>query len=505
MRILAARMNHETNMFSPLLTPLASFEPLWGADALRFGEISRTAFGAFVAYAKAQGADLETPVAATANPSGPVDDEAFEAMASAIVEAAKGGHDAILLDLHGAMATRALGDAEGELLARVRASAPGVAIGVALDLHGNVTPRMIANCDAVVGFKTYPHIDMYETGEHVARLVEHMLRSGCKPKMAWRHPPLLAHTLKMNTAVAGAMADLVALARQAEGRDGVLAATVFGGFTLSDIAEAGLSIVTVAESETAAARAAERIAAAAWARRAEFVYHEAPLADSIAAARRAFAEAGGPVLMLDHGDNCMSGGTCDVMDVLAAALAAGCENIVAGPIADPQTVAACHAAGVGARIDIGVGNKVATPGFPHRPPLALEGVVEALSEGVYTVSGPIYTGQTFSLGRAAVLRTAQARVLVSERPHEPWDLGVFGCAGLDPRAADYLILKSRMYCRPVFEPLASATIECASAGATSSDYSLFSFTRLARPAFPLDPEAAWNADGFAPALGDVGA
>ena len=244
------------------------------------------------------------------------------------------------------------------------------------------------------------------------------------------------------------MADLVALARAAEGRDGVLAATVFGGFALSDIAEAGLSLVTVAESEAAAAEAAERIAAAAWARRAEFVYHEAPLAESIAAARRAFAQAGGPVLMLDHGDNCMSGGTCDVMDVLEAALAAGCEGVLAGPIADPQAVEALRHAGVGATIELGIGNKVAAPGFASRPPLRLAGVVEALSEGVYTVSGPIYTGQTFSMGRAAVLRTPQARVLVTERPHEPWDLGVFACAGLDPRQADYLILKSRMYCRP---------------------------------------------------------
>jgi microcystin degradation protein MlrC len=492
LRILAARMNHETNMFSPLPTPLASFEPLWGDEARRFGETSRTAFGAFVAYANAHDANLATPVAATANPSGPVDDAAFETMASVIVDAARQGHDAILLDLHGAMATRSLEDAEGELLARVRAAAPGVPIGVALDLHGNVTPAMLAHCDVIVGFKTYPHIDMYETGEHVARLVERMLHSGLQPKMAWRHPPLLAHTLKMNTAVAGAMTDLVALARQAEGHDGVLAATVFGGFTLSDIAEAGLSIVTVAQSEAAAAQAADRIAKAAWARRAEFVYHEAPLAESIAAARRAFAEAGGPVLMLDHGDNCMSGGTCDVMDVLEAALAAGCEGVLAGPIADPEAVEALHGAGLGAMIELGVGNKVAAAGFPSRPPLALAGVVEALSEGVYTVSGPIYTGQTFSMGRAALLRTPQARVLITERPHEPWDLGVFACAGLDPRQAAYLILKSRMYCRPVFEPLATATIECASAGVTSSNYSLFAFTRLARPAYPLEPEASWG-------------
>jgi microcystin degradation protein MlrC len=486
LRILAARLNHETNTFSPVPTSLASFEPLYDADALAFGRTSRTGFGAFVNYAEARGAELMTPVAATANPSGTVDDAAFEDMVGRIVAAARMRPDAILLDLHGAMVTHSHDDAEGELLARVRAAAPGVPLGVALDLHGNITPRIVANCDLLVGFKTYPHIDMYETGEHVARLMDRMLREGLKPHIALRHPPMLAHTLPMNTSVPGVMADLIAGAREEE--KSLLAASVFGGFPLADMPEAGLSIVTVAESREAAEAAAKRLAAMAWARRAELVYHEAPLAESIEAARRA-PTGRGPVLLLDHGDNCMSGGTCDVMDVLEAALAAGLEGVVAGPIADPEAVEALSRAGQAAEIRIAIGNKVRAEGFSPRPPLTLSGVVEALSEGVYVVSGPIYHGQTCRMGRAAVLRTPQARVLVTERPHEPWDIGVFACAGVDPLAARYLILKSRMYCRPVFEPVSSALIECASAGVTSSNYDLFPFRKLSRPVYPLDPMA----------------
>src|SRR5690606_27995079 len=148
--------------------------------------------------------------------SGPVADEAFEAMAAAIVAAVRGGCDAVLLDLHGAMVTDSFDDGEGELLSRIRAVAPDAPIGVALDLHGNITRRMIENSDIMVSFKTYPHVDMVETGAHVARLVEKMVATGRRPAQAWCHPPQLAHTLKMRTGAPGPMRDVIAAATEAE-------------------------------------------------------------------------------------------------------------------------------------------------------------------------------------------------------------------------------------------------------------------------------------------------
>ncbi|GJD57045.1 M81 family metallopeptidase [Methylobacterium dankookense] len=494
MRIVTARLNHETNTFSPLATPLAAFRPVWGEAARAAGTGSATALGAFLAFAESRGAEVAVPVMAHANPSGPVADEAFEDLAAAILAAVSEGCEAILLDLHGAMVTQSHDDGEGELLARIRAIAPDVPLGVALDLHANVTARMVENADVIVGFKTYPHVDMAETGAHVARLVGRMLDEGLRPHQAWCHPPLLAHTLRMDTRVPGAMADIVAETRAMEARPGILAATLFGGFGLADLAETGVSFVVAAESAEQARAAADALGAAIWARRAEFVYDEAPLADSIARAREAAAGPGdGPILLLDHGDNCMSGGTCDVMDVLAACLEAGLDGLVAGPICDPEAVAALYAAGAGAAAEIRLGNRIALPGFPPQAPLALAGRVATLGDGSYVVTGPTYTGQRFSMGRAAVLDTGRARVLVTEEPHEPWDLAIFTGIGIDPRAARFLILKSRMYCRPVFEPIARAVVECASAGVTSSDYGLFPFAKLARPIYPIDREAPWQA------------
>ncbi len=496
MRIVMARINHETNTFSPVPTPLASFSPLWNEEAADAARVSNTAIGAFHAYARELGADISVPVFAMANPSGPVADDAFEALADAVLKEVAAGCDIILLDLHGAMVTQSLDDGEGELLARVRRLAPGVPIGLALDLHANLTDRIIDNCDCVVGFKTYPHIDMYETGSHVTRIIDAIVRDGARPANAWRHPPLLAHTMSMNTTQDNAMAALIAKVREAETAEGVLAASVFGGFPLADIETAGVSIAVTATSAGLARQVAGDIADAAWALREELQFHEEPLADSVARARRIDRQAGegasGPILLLDHGDNCMSGGTCDVMDVLDAALREGLEGIVCGPISDAAAVEACRAAGVGAEVALQVGNGVRASGFDVLQPLALSGIVEAVGEGRYTVSGPIYTGQTFDMGQAAVLRTPQARILITEKPHEPWDAGVFGCLGIDPFSARFLILKSRMYCRPVFEPRARAVIACASRGVTSSNYALFTFRKLARPIFPLDKDAVWK-------------
>jgi microcystin degradation protein MlrC len=488
LRFVIARVNHETNTFSPLPTPLATFEPRWGFDALAAGKGSATAMGAFLDFAKEMDAEIGTPVFAHANPSGPVHDAAFEALSAAILASVEKGCDAVLLDLHGAMVCEGFADGEGELLARIRAAAPDVPIGVALDLHGNVTQRMVENCDVLIGFKTYPHVDMAETGAHVARLIGAMLKGGAKPHMAWRHPPMLAHTLAMNTTKPGVMRDMIDAAIEAEAQPGILGVTIFGGFPIADTPDAGMCVVAVAESAALADSVADALAATMWERRAEFVYHEAPLAMSLDEAQKLAAGPGiGPVLLLDHGDNCMSGATCDTMGLIEAVLARGFEGVVAGPICDPQAVALMTKAGVGAKLTLGLGNGVKLTGIGiDAAPVTLTGTVKALGDGSYVISGPTYTGMRCEMGRVAVLDLGTALILVSEKPHEPWDLAVFTSIRIDPLAARYLLLKSRMYCRPVFEPIARGVVECASPGVTSSDYRYFRFEKLKRPIHPLD-------------------
>jgi microcystin degradation protein MlrC len=491
MRLVVARVNHETNTFSPVPTPLEAFDPRWDEHARASAQGTRTAMGAFLDVAAELGADVSTPVFATANPSGPVEDAAYEAMSDAIVSAVAKGCDAVLLDLHGAMVTEGRDDGEGELLERVREAAPRVPVAVALDLHGNVTQRMIDHADIVVSFKTYPHVDMYETGERAGRLLARTLNRQIAPVMAWRRLPMMTHTLRVATA-SGAMQRCVQAAAKAE-HDGLLSVSVLPGFALADIPAPCLSVIAIADGDSAAASAvAERIAGQAWDDRAAFIYPGEPLSRSIARARDLDASSGGskPILLLDHGDNCMSGGTCDDMDVLAAALEQGLANILVGPVCDPEAVDRLIATRPGVRTSIAVGGKRALVklGITKRP-LMLEGSVRAICDGRFTVSGPTYTGQTMEMGRTVLFDAGAVRLVITERTQEPLDIGVFACVGEDIARARYVLLKSRMYCRPVFEPLARGVVECDSRGVTSSDFGLFPYRRLTRPVYPLDPDA----------------
>lgn len=486
MKFVIAMMKHETNTFSPVPTPLSRFGP----DGPYFSASAREAFrgtgtpmGAFIDLAAAAGAESVTPVAAEALPSGPVAADAYRTISDAICDAVASGCDAVLLDLHGAMVTETTDDGEGSLLERLRSIAPDVPIGVALDLHTNLTERMVRNCTAMVGYKTYPHVDMYQAGEHVGGIILRMLREEVRPVMAWDNRPLLAHTLCMGTDKPP-MQDLITQARVAEQGE-CLAATVFGGFPLADIAAAGVSSVVVSDGDTGSADAVcQRLLRQAWQQRAGFVYRSEPLAESVA---RAKSLDQGPVLLIDHADNCASGGTQDTMAVVAEVMRQGLSDVAVGAIYDPQAVMQLIDAGVGAEVTLALGGKIDLPAIGRRgEPLSVTGIVRHISDGEFTVRGPMYTGVRAFLGPTVVLDTGTIEFVIVSRHHEPWDLGIFRSVGIEPTAKKYLLLKSRIHYRAGFLPIARHIVECAGVGVTSSDYALFRFHKLRRPIYPLD-------------------
>ena len=490
MRVVVAMMSHETNTFSPVPTPLSSFGrhgPERGQAAADAYRGTNTCMAAFLDIFTEAGADIATPIAGNAHPSGPVAAAAYQAMSDAICEAVEGGCDALCLELHGAMVAETTDDGEGTLLARIRALRPELPIAVALDLHANITDAIVGNCDVLAGYKTYPHIDTYDTGWRAGEILRRSLEGLARPVMAWGRRPMLAHTLCMNTAVSP-MRDLIERGVAAEAR-GLLDVSVFGGFPLADIPRPGLSVVAVADGDGAAARrAADEILDEAWAKRADFVYRSEPLADSVA---RAKGLTDGPILLIDHADNCASGGTQDTMAVLAEVMRQGLDDLAVFAIRDAGAVAALIEAGVGAAVTLALGGKVDMPTIGRRgEPLEVSGVVRAITDGEFTVTGPMMTGTRAHLGRAVVLDTGGIEIVVTEGNHEPWDLGCFRSVGIEPTHKRYLLLKSRVHYRAGFEPIARNIVECDGVGVTSSDYGLFPFTKVERPAYPLDPDMA---------------
>jgi microcystin degradation protein MlrC len=495
MKFVIAQMQHETNTFSPVPTPWESFGgsggPYLGRDAYDAMQGTRLPMAAFLDLARVAGAEAVTPVAAWANPSGPVDGTAYDRICDAICDAVASGCDAVFLDLHGAMVVAdRTDDGEGTLLEKVRAVAPRTPIAVSLDLHANVTERMVRHCDVIAGYKTYPHVDQYESGHLAGSILLRMMKGEVRPVMAWGNAPILAQTLRQNTAE-GAMKDFVEAARTAE-RSGLLAATAFGGFQMADIYDAGLSVVTVADANGVAAETARNaILDVAWRQKEDFIYRGQPLEEAIAQARRMGEQSGGPVLLLDHADNCASGSTQDTMYVLKEALRQGLTGIAVAPIRDPATVEKMIEAGVGARVTLPVGGKMDMPAIRRKgEPLTLSGVIRTITDGEYNINGPQFTGMRCFMGRSAVLDTGVAQVVVSERNQEPWDRGVFESVGIDPARQRYLLLKSRMYFRPVFLPIAKGLVFCDAPGVSSSDWTEFEYRKIRRPIYPLDEKFA---------------
>jgi len=483
-KLVVAMMMHETNTFSPVPTPLASFRPLSGAAAIEEFRDTNTQLGGFLHVAREIGAEITVPVAAGAHPSGSVERAAYEEMCDAIVGAIRGGCDAAFLALHGAMVAEHLDDGEGELLRRVRAVAPRLPIAVGLDFHAHLTAPMVEHATVIAGYRTYPHVDMGETGQRAARTLVRALEGEVAPVMVWGSRPMMTSTL-VHTPSRQPMKDVMDMAIAAEASGAVLNASVFGGFPHADIPHLSCSAVIVCDRRTDEGRALlDRLLDMVWARREAFLYKGAPLATQIAQART-LGE--GPIVLVDHGDNTASGGTQDVMSVIEEAMRQGLDDVVAGPICDPASVGRILAAGTAAGVTLPLGGKVDMPQINlEGRPLTVTGKVTRITEGEFVVTGPMATGTRVRMGKTAVLDTGPMQIVVSEGRSEPFDLGVFTHCGIDPRRKRYVLIKSRQHFRAAFEPIARHIVLCDGEGVTSSDLRLFRYKHRRRPLYPFE-------------------
>jgi microcystin degradation protein MlrC len=327
---------------------------------------------------------------------------------------------------------------------------------------------------------------MAETAQRAGRTLIRALNGEVKPAMVWGFRPMLTSTLE-HTPSRQPMKDVMGMAMEAERTGAVLNASVFGGFPQSDIPHLSLSAVVVCDGRTDQGTALlDRMLTMAWERRAAFLYEGAPLASQIAHART-LGE--GPIVLVDHGDNTASGGTQDVMSVVAEVMKQGLDDVVAGPICDPAAVARIVSAGTAASVSLDLGGRIDMPQLNLKgTPLPVSGKIARITDGEFTVTGPMATGTRVRMGRTAVLDTGAMQIVISERRAEPFDLGVFTHAGIDPRRKRYVLIKSRQHFRAGFEPIARHIVLCDGDGVTSSDLNLFDYRKRRRPLYPFEKD-----------------
>lgn len=498
MKLLLASFKHETNTFSPVPTPAERFfgyRPvmLTGEAAMAAHSGTGSALGGFLTVAEQAGAQVHLAVAADANPSGLVHDDAFERITGLILDAVRqGGWDGILLDLHGAMVTQSHEDGEGELLRRLRAIDPVTPVGVTLDMHANVYDDMVRLATVLTGYHTYPHVDVREAGELCARVLVRTIRGEVKPVMRWANRPMLPHVMRQGThAEPNRGLQAACRAHETEGR--ALACSLFVGFPHADIREAGLSVVVCTDDQPAQAESLrDALLQRAWEARHAFVYESTPLAETVAHAK-ALGESHqpgktGPIVMLDHCDNVASGGTMDTTAVLAEALKQGLQDALFFAIHDPDSVQQAIAAGVGNDVTLQLGGKSAMPsiGAPATP-LQITARVRRITDGEYTLRGPMGAGARARNGATVLLQAGGIEIVVMSLYQEPADLECFYSVGVDPTRKRFVIIKSRVHWRAGLGDLAREVIECAGVGVTTSDYAQLRFEKVRRPVFPLDP------------------
>lgn len=491
-RFVTAVFSHETNTFSSIQTPLEAFGrfsggngPVSGDAALAAYRGTNTSVAAFIDIADEVGAELNFAIAAQATPSGTADDTVVEHVADAVCEAVSAGCDGLFLDLHGGMVTKGYDDPEGELLRRIREVAPDLPICVAFDFHTNMSQATAENATVITGYRTYPHVDNYETGDRAGRTLLRALKGEVDPIILWHSLPLMTH-LNCQTPSRQPMKDIMDMAIAAEADGRVLNASVLGGWPLADIPHVGVHGVVVADRPQAneAQALLMDLMAMTWDRRDDFFFAVEPVEDSIV---RAKTMTDGPIVLADHGDVGGSGGSTDVPVVLDEVIRQGLEDVCAGPFWDPETVKQLVAAGIGAEVTVQFGGRIDFPAIGLKgEPLELTGTVRRITDGKFVVTGPKNTGIHEDLGLTAVLDIGNIEIVICSTRHEPYDLGVFTHAGIDPARKKFILIKSRQHFRAGFEPILKDVVMVSGPGICTSDYTQFPWKNVRRPVYPLD-------------------
>ncbi len=488
-RILIAGFQHETNTFAPSKATYASFERgegfpamVRGGDVLALRDVNIPA-GGFIQAAERNGWSLSPVIWAGASPSAHVTEDAFERIAGEIVEAARdGGFDAVYLDLHGAMVAEHADDGEGELLARVRgAIGPDVPLVASLDLHANVTQRMLDAADALVAYRTYPHVDMAETGVRAAELLQALLKSPRRWRAAARRLPFLIPINGMCTMLEPARGLYAALAELES--DGVVSLSFAPGFPAADFPECGPVIWGYAEDAAVADAAVQVLYDKMLAEESAW---EVPFLSPDEAVREAMRMAEGatrPVVIADTQDNPGAGGDSNTMGMLRALLRNGAQGAAIGLIWDPAAAAAAHRAGVGATIDVALGG---VSGVPGDAPLQARFEVLKLSDGVCRFGGPMMHGMLADVGPVALLGIDGVQVVVSGGKAQMLDRNLYRVGGVEPEAMKILVNKSSVHFRADFQGTAHAVLVAKAPGPMTADPADLPWTRLA-PGIRLKP------------------
>jgi len=394
--------------------------------------------------------------------------------------------DGLFLALHGAMVAEGDEDASGTVLAAARELVgAGTPIVASLDLHANVTEKMIAASDGLVGYHTCPHVDLYETGAAGMRLLLDVIRGEVKPVTGYCQLPLIAPP-ENSVTLEGPFREVMEIALAYESHPKVLNVSVFYVQPWLDLSDIGCSVLVVADGDQQLADAvAEKIAEAFWRRRRRFYVDLTPLQEAV---RAAVSAPKGPVILADGADAPSGGAPGDSPAILSALLAAGVDVDTLINIVDPAAVDSAIKAGIGKEVSLRVG----AWSSDMWQPAEITGRVLQVSDGAFRFTGPGYRGREFHRGRTVLLQSGSISLQIMERPVFQGDTALYTSLDLDPREAHIVVVKTPSAFRVDYGPFAAQIILVDAPGATSSNLKSFNWRHLPRPFYPFDEIDDWR-------------
>jgi microcystin degradation protein MlrC len=477
---------HEANTFSPLKADEALFAEggvFRGDEIVAEYASSSTILGGYLEECRRSHVDLVPLVSAFVTPVGPVTEKAFEALLGEMLAGLRenGPWDGVLLHIHGAAVAEHVPDADGEIAMRVReAVGADVPIGAVLDLHANVSERLVDALTVTLAYQTNPHIDARDKGVACAKLVIDAAEGRIRPAQALVQLPLVVNIARQDTNEPP-MSDLVDKARALADRPNLLSVSVLEGFPYADVPHMGMSCLAVADGDPAKAEAAAReLADEVWQRRADLQAQGTTVEEALDIAVREQ----GPVVLLDVGDNIGGGAPGDSTAILQAALARGVRSLVQ-TLWDPDAVRHCTDAGVGMTVELEVGAK-----NPHSAgePLPVTGVVRTISDGRFEEPKPTHGGyRFFDMGPTAVLETEAGHTLVlTTKAVLSSSLQQLLSVGVDPATYQVVVAKGVNSPRAAYAPIAKRMVVVDTDGVTAMGLARFTYQHRRKPLFPFE-------------------
>lgn len=486
MRIGIIALLHESNTFLSQPTTYASFRQ----SLLCFGEPIRDAFadahhevGGFFAGLQEAGATAVPLFAARALPSGTIEAETFSRLVKELLDSVEQALplDGILVAPHGATVSEQIPDADGHWLAelRRRVGYETPIIGT-LDAHANLSQQMVQACDALIAYRTNPHLDQRERGIEAAELMVRTVRHEVHPIMAAEFPPL-AISIDRQCTDEEPLKSVFDEADRLRNTDGILSNSLLLGFPYADVAEMGAAVISVADgNRPLAERSASELADRLWRRRNELTGQLISVDEAIQLCRTSNQR----TCLLDMGDNVGGGSAADGTELLAAI-----DRHSIGPsfgcLYDPEAVAHCEHSGVGAHVSLSVGGKTDAS---HGRPLELNVRVASLHDGIFHEPQPRHGGiSEFDQGRTAICETDRGMTLMlTSRRMVPFSLQQLVSCHLDPKRFRILVAKGVNAPIAAYRPVCDRFIRVNTAGATCADLHRLGLQHRRRPMFPWE-------------------